>query len=313
MESDEQAPRQSNVVHGKLFWSTEMDDCMLEVFLCHLAEGRRTHQGWKKAITYTAIREALMTNLRYDVSLTHIENRVKTMRTHILAYKTLKASCSGFGWDSETMRLTADERVWDEAIQANPTLKSYRKKQLPRFLEWVDVLGENSANGNIQRTGFTVDVDTHMDESINVSPNPTHDPLLNNSMRFEAVNLDDDGATQHTSVSPPLTQPKKANKLLPRKRKSMSMVAGLKEEVGNMRGSIDGLVDVIKEKNHYEDIIWDQISNAIWEIEDMEEDIKVDALELFSGDHVENLKRCFLRIPVHKRKDWLLKKINNSS
>ncbi|KAF5182450.1 hypothetical protein FRX31_027963, partial [Thalictrum thalictroides] len=57
-----------------------------------------------------------------------------------------------------------------------------------------------------------------------------------------------------------------------------------------MRGSIDGLVDVIKEKNHYEDIIWDQISNAIWEIEDMEEDIKVDTLELFSGDHIENLK-----------------------
>ncbi|KAF5198406.1 hypothetical protein FRX31_012007 [Thalictrum thalictroides] len=142
-----------------------------------------------------------------------------------------------------------------------------------------------------------------MDESGDISPNPTHDPLLGNSIRFDYVNLDDDGPTQHTSIPPPLAQPKKANKLLPRKHKSMSIVVGFKKKVGNMCGSIDGLVDVIKEKNHYEDIIGDQISNAIWEIEDMEEDIKVDALELFSGDHVENLKRCFLRIPTHKRKD----------
>lgn len=117
MASEEGTNLESKPVGGKMCWSVAMDDCMLEVFLSHLAQGRRTPSGWKKGITYTAIREALMLNLNMDVSINNIENRVKTLRGQTLAYKSLNSSCSGFGWNSETMLLTAEEQVWDEALK----------------------------------------------------------------------------------------------------------------------------------------------------------------------------------------------------
>lgn len=194
--------------------------------------------------------------------------------------------------------------------QANSNLKNYKKKLLPRFSEWMDVLGENSANGNIQKTCFTADVDVYDDD---VSPQEAFDSLLgkNRSFETETINLDDDNMTQQTPASSTVSQTAKPFKLPQRKRKTMA--AGLKEEMGNMRGTMENFVDVMKEKNHYEDIIWDQISSAIFSIEDMDEDKKVTALELFSGERVDNLKRCFLRIPEHKRKEWILKRLGDSS
>lgn len=136
------------------------------------------------------------------------------------------------------------------------------------------------------------------------------DPLLGSSMTFETINLED-GGTQHVSGSQSLLQLPKINKLPQRKRKSLAM--GLKEEMGNMRETMETFVDVLKKKNCYDDIIWDRISTAIWIIEEMEEDTKVEALEIFSGEHAENLKRCFLRVPEHKRMGWLLRKLGQEN
>lgn len=117
MTSNDQLTPESKGGMTKLYWSSAMDDCMLDVFLTHLAQGLRTPSGWKKSTTHTAIKNALMKNLNIDVSLNHIENRVKTWRKEILAYKTLNSSCSGFGWNSDTMLLEADDRVWEEALK----------------------------------------------------------------------------------------------------------------------------------------------------------------------------------------------------
>lgn len=170
------------------------------------------------------------------------------------------------------------------------------------------MLGDNTANGNIQRTCSTADMDAHVTDSVEVSTQHNSDPLLGNFMSFESVNLEDDGGTPQSTpiVSAQATN---VNKLPCRKRKSLA--SGLKEEMGNMRATMETFVDVLKEKNRYDDIIWDQISNAIFSIEEMEEDTKVEALEIFSGEHAENLKRCFLRVPEHKRMGWLLKKLAN--
>ncbi|KAL5701359.1 hypothetical protein ACHQM5_026704 [Ranunculus cassubicifolius] len=169
----------------------------------------------------------------------------------------------------------------------------------------MEVLGDHTANGNIQKTSFTADLDADDDDSIGMQTQTSHDPLLGNFMSFETVDLEEDGLTQKDSV-PALVKPKK---LVQRKRKTMA--SGVKEEMGNMRSVIENFVQVMQNKNSHEDILWDQLSAAIFDIEDMDEDVKVEALDFFSGDRVENLKRCFLRIPMNKRKDWIMRKLED--
>ncbi|KAF9605202.1 hypothetical protein IFM89_014315 [Coptis chinensis] len=148
---------------GRLVWTQSMDDVMLEVFLEHLAKGLRGTGGWKKEITFFPASEAMRDQLGFAIDIEHVENRIKTKRAAVKSFKDLRSfSHSGFGWNSDTMMIESD-------ASTNPKRRTYKGKQIPRLLEWVEVFGDNIACGNIQKTGLTVDEDATVASEMDMS------------------------------------------------------------------------------------------------------------------------------------------------
>ncbi|KAF9612774.1 hypothetical protein IFM89_003784 [Coptis chinensis] len=220
-----QAPRRDRS-KGRLVWTQSMDDVMLEVFLEHLAKGLRGTGGWKKEITFFAVTEAMRDQLGFAIDIEHVENRIKTKRAAVKSFKDLRSfSHSGFGWNPDTMMIESDASVWADAIKANLKKKTYKGKQIPRLLEWVEVLGDNIACGDIQKTGLTVDEDATVASEMDMSSQVQYsDTFLREGMRIHVDNFpptNNEGGGSHTATSQPSSQSARPNKLPQKKRKSM--------------------------------------------------------------------------------------------
>ncbi|KAE8241671.1 hypothetical protein A4X03_0g8109 [Tilletia caries] len=60
---------------------------------------------------------------------------------------------SGFGWDDDMQKVTADEDVWDDLVKRRPEFKKWRTKSFPSFNRMDALNSKSTATGAFARDG----------------------------------------------------------------------------------------------------------------------------------------------------------------
>ncbi|KAM7509900.1 hypothetical protein LguiB_008775 [Lonicera macranthoides] len=77
---------------------------------------------------------------------------------------------SGFGWDENTGRITADPSVWDEYTKANPNLSKLRGKVCPYYPELEILFGSDTATGDRAVSGHDIPQMSGSNANDDISP-----------------------------------------------------------------------------------------------------------------------------------------------
>ena len=101
-------------------WTDWMDECFIQSLLTQQDKGNRIN-GTFTSQAYANMVEDL--NAKTGLSLTkcHLKNRMKTLKNSFSQWYDMfrGTSLSGFGWNSETHLIEADDEVWTNLINVS--------------------------------------------------------------------------------------------------------------------------------------------------------------------------------------------------
>ncbi|KAL2487238.1 putative myb/SANT-like domain-containing protein [Abeliophyllum distichum] len=84
-------------------------------------------------------------------------------------------SISGFGWDAESGRITADSIAWDDLVKGKPDFGKWRSKLCRRYDDMECIFGNDTATGDRAVSGFDTFSPMLVDESVNEHDTPTEE------------------------------------------------------------------------------------------------------------------------------------------
>ncbi|KAK4406972.1 hypothetical protein Sango_0278200 [Sesamum angolense] len=139
----------SSTCRLRTIWTPEMDRYFIGLMLEQVGkENRRDdHLFSKRAWTHMTTMFKTEYNSTYEKDV--LKNRHKMLRNLYRALKNLLKQ-KGFRWDESRQMVTADNRVWDDYVQAHPDARTYRMKTIPYYSDLCKIYG----------TGGTGDKDT---------------------------------------------------------------------------------------------------------------------------------------------------------
>ncbi|KAL2538579.1 uncharacterized protein Fot_19970 [Forsythia ovata] len=159
-------------------WNDEMDGLMITALVNQVFSG---HKRISKAI------ESVSNGCGVVVSDKNVRSRLKTLKKEYAEVNQL-LSISGFGWESETGRITADAFAWDDLVKGKPELGKWRTKLCRRYDDMEAIFGNDTATGDRAVSGFDNFSPIQVDESLNEfdTPNEETDPGPNTSRKRNA-------------------------------------------------------------------------------------------------------------------------------
>ncbi|KAL8530471.1 hypothetical protein ACS0TY_007493 [Phlomoides rotata] len=83
------------------------------------------------------------TNLKGDP---HINSKIHVKKQYACLKSML--SVSGIGLNSSTYHIDALPEVWDAYVKVDPTARGMKNKTFPFYQDWIDIFGNDRANGN---------------------------------------------------------------------------------------------------------------------------------------------------------------------
>ncbi|KAF6156940.1 hypothetical protein GIB67_039701 [Kingdonia uniflora] len=111
----------------------------------------KTASGWS-LMAYNKASFNLKKEANLDVTDEQCKTRRKTLKeNHLLIKKVVESS--GFGRNEETQLVTAEEMVWKEFIERDPSVKNYRDKTIPYYRDLNILVGKDYAIGTEVGTG----------------------------------------------------------------------------------------------------------------------------------------------------------------
>ncbi|KAF6154051.1 hypothetical protein GIB67_018973 [Kingdonia uniflora] len=120
-----------------LRWDKKMDTIFINTLLEQRQHGQKTASGWS-LMAYNKASFNLKREVNLDVTAEQYKTRWKTLKeNHLPVKKTVESS--GFGWNEEIQLVTAEEMVWKEFIERDPSVKNYRDKTIPYYRD-LDIL-----------------------------------------------------------------------------------------------------------------------------------------------------------------------------
>nr|XP_043638430.1 uncharacterized protein LOC122609452 [Erigeron canadensis] len=80
----------------------------------------------------------------------HIKSRMKTLKSNFSTVHDMLVgtNTSGFGWNSKTCCIDAEDQVWDEYIKYHKTAAYFRGKPLPFYEKLCSIFGKDRATGS---------------------------------------------------------------------------------------------------------------------------------------------------------------------
>ncbi|RWR93202.1 Myb/SANT-like domain-containing protein [Cinnamomum micranthum f. kanehirae] len=137
-----QAVNGSNIRNMK--WTDAYDDVLLCIMLEMRKEGKVmpggfTSEGWG------LITKEMQTKLGPQFSKDNLKNRVKSFKKWYSAMKAM-LNLSGFGWDEERKKVTAEDAVWDDYIKAHAGASMYRSRRMPDYYIMCEIFGDSIAD-----------------------------------------------------------------------------------------------------------------------------------------------------------------------
>ncbi|KAL2474936.1 Myb DNA-bind 3 domain-containing protein [Abeliophyllum distichum] len=168
-------------------WNDEMDGFMITALVNQVLAGhKRIDNGFTSFQVSKAI-DSVTNGCGVVVSDKNVRSRLKTLKKEYAEVNQL-LSISGFGWECETGRITADSITWDDLVKGKPELGKWRTKLCRRYEEMELIFGNDTATGDRAVSGFDNFSPIQVDESLNEFDTPTEetDPSPNISCKRNA-------------------------------------------------------------------------------------------------------------------------------
>ncbi|KAF6170936.1 hypothetical protein GIB67_014753 [Kingdonia uniflora] len=148
-----------------LRWDEKMDTILINTLFEQRKHGQKTASDWS-LMAYNKAYFNLKREANLDVTAEQCKTLWKTLKAnHLLIKKVVESS--GFGWNKETQLVTAEEMVWKEFIERDPSVMNYCDKVILHYRD-LDILvikdymagteaGTRNDETNIPQEGFEVD------------------------------------------------------------------------------------------------------------------------------------------------------------
>ncbi|XP_043699668.1 uncharacterized protein LOC122650335 [Telopea speciosissima] len=107
--------------------------------------------GWSN------IKAGLETVFQRSFTKDQLRNKMYKLRGDYDSFKKLLET-TGFGWDYQTRTATAEDSVWERAIQANTTWSKFRSSGLPWWPELEEIFSKYRARGDKGVSNIRVDI-----------------------------------------------------------------------------------------------------------------------------------------------------------
>ncbi|CAN7040121.1 unnamed protein product [Brassica rapa subsp. trilocularis] len=212
---------------------------------------------------------------------------------------------SGFGWDSETKKFTADDEVWKVYLQAHPNNKYLRDDSFEDFEELRTIFEQNTATGqNAVGLGDSVDAGSYQFEENEKT----------NDNDFVHV-IDEGGGIEHQETCEPSSRKSIGEKLSHRKKARTDAYNSERvcEEVTEISSQIFDMIQKrwVKEAEEKEaedkaNNVWD----AIKEIPDLDDDLRYEAMTLV---HTLGMKSGFVNMSITNSCGWIKRNLRKPS
>ncbi|KAF9598360.1 hypothetical protein IFM89_027233 [Coptis chinensis] len=132
-------------------WTFEMDKCMIATLVEQARLGLKGEKGFKDK-AYSAVFRALAHEVGIDVCKSHVDNRLRTLRTEYHVFYTLREHIE-FCWDPVRNKVTAPDSIWNDYLKEHPEFKSYRGRACKWDYESLAIIvGNNQAVGSNARS-----------------------------------------------------------------------------------------------------------------------------------------------------------------
>ncbi|KAL2453063.1 hypothetical protein Adt_45800 [Abeliophyllum distichum] len=138
-----------------------------------LASHKRSDNGFTAFQISKAV-ESVKNGCGIIVSDKNVRARLKTLKREYAEVSQL-LSISGFGWDAETGRITADSIAWDDLVKGKPDFRKWRTKLCRRYDDMEFIFGNDTATRDRAVSGFDTFSPMQVDESVNELDTPTKD------------------------------------------------------------------------------------------------------------------------------------------
>ncbi|XP_062085355.1 uncharacterized protein At2g29880-like [Humulus lupulus] len=156
MDSSRETSRGRGPGQNKRFWTDDEDTKLIESLLEMHNEGTFKTEGNFKPGHLRALEKALATKLygRDIQAKTHIESRMKTLKTHFqVVHEMLTGpNCSGLGWDPDKKMVTVEKPVWDAYLQSHKEAAPFKNKMFPYYEDLCTIFGRDRATGKHAET-----------------------------------------------------------------------------------------------------------------------------------------------------------------
>ncbi|KAL2493179.1 Myb DNA-bind 3 domain-containing protein [Abeliophyllum distichum] len=155
-------------------WNDDMDGFLIASLVHEVLAGhKRSDNGFTSFQVSKAI-ESVHRGCGVVVSDKNVRSRLKTLKKEYAEVSQL-LSISGFGWDAESGRITADTLAWDELVKGKPDFGKWRTKLCRRYDEMESIFGNDTATGDRAVSGFDNFSPMQVDDSVNEVDTPTED------------------------------------------------------------------------------------------------------------------------------------------
>ncbi|CAH2060786.1 unnamed protein product [Thlaspi arvense] len=129
-------------------WSDPQLKLLLQLLVDANNQGFRQSDGkFNKLTIETRILSTLNQELGSSITYSQYRNWIKMLKARYQSLAEFLRCSSGFGWDRETKKFTADDEVWNVYLKAHPDKKYMRDDSFEDYEELKTIYGPNTASG----------------------------------------------------------------------------------------------------------------------------------------------------------------------
>ncbi|KAL2483371.1 hypothetical protein Fot_44815 [Forsythia ovata] len=155
-------------------WNDDMDGFMIIALVNQVLVGHKRSDNGFTSFQISKAMESVKQGCGMVVTEKNVRSRLKTLKREYAEVSQL-LSISGFGWDAETGRITADSLAWEELVKGKPDFEKWRSKLCRRYDDMECIFGNDIATGDRVVSGFDNFSPMQVDDSVNELDTPTED------------------------------------------------------------------------------------------------------------------------------------------
>ncbi|XP_042404579.1 uncharacterized protein LOC121994695 [Zingiber officinale] len=147
---------------------------------------------------------------KIEIPLTkdNLKNIIKTLKSHFNSCYDLFKNASGVQRHAESRRFEAEEVVWKQLIDANPSIKKWRYTPVPHYEKMLELFAHDRTNGQrasiASERNFEITLEEGQrdldDEHENFEAIPDSPPFDDRSMKRKHASIDAYGSKKNSVI-----------------------------------------------------------------------------------------------------------------